>query len=354
MAVDTGSANLILNSPQSAWCQSGNCEAFGSYNAASSKTEKWVDDEMQIQYEVAAENGSWVLDDVHFAGKVIPQLSVGTGNGTSTNPQNFWGFGYLPPSIFSVGIPSNDSTLRSIANAGLTNSASMSIYLNETGSTTGSILFGGLDTSLYTGDLQTLPIVPRDGVFDRVAINVSSISLINGTSSTTMRSELPARMVLDTGNFDIKIPFPIAQDIQSAFGITTQIPVAGLNFSLCECSLADNPAIVSFGFGSVNIKIPMKSLVLDPPAAALEGFGVNPSSIPAGSCLFLINSFPDEIVESGEFPFILGGAFLSNAYMILDVDAQEITLGQANFHPGPSHIQEIASSRQYEQQARSV
>jgi hypothetical protein len=68
---------------------------------------------MQIQYEVAAENGSWVLDDVHFAGKAIPLLSVGTGNGTATNPQNFWGFGYLPPSIFSVGIPSNDSTLHS-------------------------------------------------------------------------------------------------------------------------------------------------------------------------------------------------------------------------------------------------
>jgi hypothetical protein len=189
----------------------------------------------------------------------------------------------------------------------------MSIYLNVTGSTTGSILFGGLDTSLYTGDLQTLPIVPRDGVFDRVAINVSSISLINGTSSTTMRSELPARMALDTGNFDIKIPFPIAQDIQSAFGITTQIPVAGLNFSLCECSLADNPAIVSFGFGSVNIKVPMKSLVLDPPplpwkvsesipARYQQGL-VYSSSIPSPTrSLSLVNFLSSSEVPSSQTP----------------------------------------------------
>jgi hypothetical protein len=61
-------------------------------------------------------------------------------------------------------------------------------------------------------------------------------------------------------------------------------------------------------------------------------------------CLFLINGFKDELVESGGLVYILGSAFLANAYFVSDEDSREVGLAQANFKPGPSNILEIASA----------
>jgi hypothetical protein len=35
-----------------------------------------------------------------------------------------------------------------------------------------------------------------------------------------------------------------------------------------------------------------------------------------GVCMFLINSFPDEVVKSGGLVYILDGALLSNVYVV--------------------------------------
>jgi hypothetical protein len=41
---------------------------------------------------------------------------------------------------------------------GLINSNAYSLWLNDLDANTGSILFGGVDSDKYTGDLETLPI----------------------------------------------------------------------------------------------------------------------------------------------------------------------------------------------------
>jgi hypothetical protein len=344
VAVDTGSSNLIVNSPESAWCGSGNCDTYRSYNAGSSTSAKLVDNNMNTRYEVTSLIGSWVLDDVEFGGKTISQLYIGSANNFSNSTENLWGFGYSGGATV-LGLPSNETTLQSIAKAGLTKSASMSIYLNQTGSPTGSLLFGGVDTSLYTGGLHTLPIVPNNGTYDRLAVDLQSVSVIDAPSNLTVTTGLPVRVMLDTGNFDIKVPTQVAQSVRSVFNITANYNVGGFDFSLCPCSLAKSSARVSFDFGPVNITVPMTSLVTSPPASILEGLGVNPSVIPNGTCLFLVNSFPSEVVAAGELVYILGGAFISNAYFVFDQDAQEVALAQANFNPGASNILEISAGR---------
>ncbi|KFY67797.1 hypothetical protein V497_00209 [Pseudogymnoascus sp. VKM F-4516 (FW-969)] len=345
VVVDTGSSNLIVNSPQSDFCQAGNCTQYGSYDPTTSDTSKWYNNLMQVQYEIEALEGAWVTDDVTFGGKTLTQIPIGSGNMSSNSDINIWGFGGDGQlGAGQPGIPSNDTTLKSIHKSGAINSASVSIYLNQTGSETGSMLFGGVDTSLYTGSLQTLPVIPRNGVYDRLTVNLATISYSDGKTTKSIDTNLPTRVMLDTGNFDIKLPLEIATAIQKSFGITQQFALKDYDFALTECSMADSPAVVSFGFGGDLINVPMSSLVVNPPASVLASYGLPPGTLPEGVCLFLINGFKDELVESGGLVYILGGAFLANAYFVSDEDSREIGLAQANFHPGPSNILEIASA----------
>ncbi|KFZ02811.1 hypothetical protein V502_11493 [Pseudogymnoascus sp. VKM F-4520 (FW-2644)] len=343
VVVDTGSSNLILNSPQSDFCQAGNCTQYGSYDPTKSDTSKWYNNLMYTQYEIETQKGAWITDDVTFGGKTLTQIPIGSGNESSNSDINIWGFGgngQLGAGL--PGIPSNDTTLKSIHKSGVINSASVSIYLNQTGSETGSMLFGGVDTSLYTGTLQTLPVIPRDGFYDRLTVNLTTISYNDGKSTKSIETHLPIRVMLDTGNFDIKLPLEIATAIQKSFGITQQFQLKEYDFALTACSMADSPAVVSFGFGGELINVPMSSLVVNPPESILASYGLPPGTLPEGVCLFLINGFKDELVESGQLVYILGGAFLANAYFVSDEDSQEVGLAQANFNPGPSNILEIA------------
>jgi hypothetical protein len=342
VVVDTGSSNLIVNSPKSDFCQGGNCTQYGSYDPSTSDTSKWYNNLMYTQYEIETQKGAWVTDDVSFGGKTLTQIPIGSGNESSNSDINIWGFGgngQLGAGL--PGIPSNDTTLKSIHKSGVINSASVSIYLNKTGSETGSMLFGGVDTSLYTGTLQTLPVIPRDGFYDRLTVNLTTISYNDGKSTKSIDTHLPTRVMLDTGNFDIKLPIEIATAIQKSFGITQQFHLKEYDFALTACSMADSPAVVSFGFGGELINVPMSSLVVNPPESILASYGLPPGTLPEGVCLFLINGFKDELVESGELVYILGGAFLANAYFVSDEDSQEVGLAQANFNPGPSNILEI-------------
>jgi hypothetical protein len=304
---------------------------------------------MEVAYEIDAMQGDWVTDDVTFGGKTLPQVTIGSGN-KSNSDINVWGFGFsglgdsAPP-----GIPSNDTTLTTIRKAGLINSASVGIYLNKTGSPTGSMILGGIDTSLYTGDLQVLPMVPSNGFYDRLAVTLETISYGNGGSggNTTQKttSSLPTRVMFDTGNFDIKLPADIAADIQKSFGITKLFPVAGYEFALTSCSMADSTEVVGFGFGGARINVPMSSLVVLPPASVLASYGLPPDTLPEGVCMFLINGLDDKIIEAGSLPYILGSAFLSNAYFVSNEDSHEVGLAQANFNPGPSNILEIPAGK---------
>lgn len=71
--------------------------------------------------------------------------------------------------IMGLGFPSGEfasnqnlseynTTVLTMANQGVINSAAFSLYLNDVASQ-GSILFGGYDTAKYTGELQTLDLI---------------------------------------------------------------------------------------------------------------------------------------------------------------------------------------------------
>jgi hypothetical protein len=156
---DTGSSDLIVNSPNSAFCKSGEC-IFGAYNTDNSSTATLVSKTMgqpdPISYLVGEAQGDWFEDVVAIAGQSIPNFTLGIADLTSSLSQNILGMGY--PSGGTN--PANQSTVGAMVKAGLIKSASFSVYLNSLASSLGSVLFGGIDTSKFLGSLHSYPIVP--------------------------------------------------------------------------------------------------------------------------------------------------------------------------------------------------
>ncbi|KFY88753.1 hypothetical protein V500_06150 [Pseudogymnoascus sp. VKM F-4518 (FW-2643)] len=127
--------------------------------------------------------------------------------------------------------------------------------------------------------------------------------------------------MLNTGNFDIKLPIKTALAIQKWFSITEQFYLSEFDFALTACSMADSPAVVSFGFRGALINVPMSSLVVSPPDSILASYRLVLGALLEGLCMLLINGFKDELIELGQLVYILSGAFLANAYLVSDKDA---------------------------------
>ena len=343
--LDTGSRPVVLNSEGSVLCLLDHCEN-GSYNQSKSSTGVVTGTGLKIHYELGDGIGEWMTDELHFGETSMKDFPFGLMTaGKSTSPQSWFGLGFPEPPLGWAGQnePVN-TTLRTMANSGAINSASAAIRLREPA----SIVFGGVDTSAYTGDLVTLPMVPNPilHVYESMAINLTWVAVFaNNEQNTTdvnslSYSEFPIRIMVDTSSFDVKLPTDFVKLLWKHFHInqTVSLPdIAGeIVYGLCPCSLANSTQFINFGFPGFTVNIPMRSLVLNPPQSLLDDF--HAPHLPGGVCVFGINPNPDEDL----FPMILGPPILENMYLVIDQDNHEFGIAQLNPNPGPPNIREIA------------
>jgi hypothetical protein len=329
---------LIVASANTERCQAGQC-VFGAYDTNTSSTATLVNNDLgrpdPIGYLIGEAQGEWLTDTVVIAGQSIPKFNFGIADGNSTLVQNILGAGYSA----LANNPANQSTVGTLAKDGLIKSASYSIYLNKLASSLGSILFGGVDTSKFSGLLQSYPIFPSaNGEYERLQINVSSFG-ISGAQTISPNSSNPITVLLDTGNFMINLPQSFVDSVWKAYDVTG-VKISNsppTTVGVCDCALANSTSTLDFGFPGLNISVPFNSIVIEASPLLLAAFN---QTLPAEICLFNINGLNG---REDEFPFGLGDAFLREVYYVVDMDSNEIGLAPMNPTPGPSNILEIAS-----------
>lgn len=78
--------------------------------------------------------------------------------------------GYDPHGVMGIGYDSNEtpgpngkypSVMDNLVTEGIISRKAYSLYLNDLQSDRGSVIFGGIDTTKYTGDLVALPLQVR-------------------------------------------------------------------------------------------------------------------------------------------------------------------------------------------------
>lgn len=329
--VDTGSSDLWVNTPSSKLCllRSAPCQFAGTYVANSSSTYEYVGSYFNISYvDGSGASGDYVSDTVSVGGQKIDRLQFGVGY-SSTSAQGILGVGYEINEV-QVGRaqkPAYRNLPSQMVADGLIASASYSLWLNDLDSNRGSILFGGVDAGKYDGALQTLPVQSQSGVFAEFLVTLTGLRLGNATEIAADGTALA--VLLDSGSSLTYLPDAMVQDIYAAVGAQYD---ADEGAAYVPCSLAKDTRNLTFTFSSPSVAVEMNELVLD-----LVTAGGRRPTFQDGvttACLF-------GIAPAGQGTNVLGDTFLRSAYVVYDLDNNQVSLAQTRFNSNTTSVKEI-------------
>ena len=203
---------------------------------------------------------------------------------------------------------------------------------------TGNLLFGGIDTAKYTGDLVKVRVYkdPNTGTYSSFIVALTSIQAVSSSGSDTLTStSFPIPAVLDSGTTLTYVPQDVAEEIWKEAGAVYN-DEAGI--ALIPCSQALSGGHFAFGFGGpdgASITVGMDELVMD--------LSTEEVTFPSGkykgqdACAFGIQN-------TTGYPYLLGDTFLRSAYVVYDLVNNEIALAQTDFNATDSNIVAFPSS----------
>jgi hypothetical protein len=203
---------------------------------------------------------------------------------------------------------------------GLITSNAYSLWLDDLGANIGSILFGGVDTEKYVGKLQTVSILQIPGENPQFYINMSGLALsVNGSIEATYgHTSLPAPAVLDSGTSLTFLPEPIVasifQDLNGTYD--TQNP------GFVPCSLINEDIRLNFTFSTASVSVRIKEMMTSTQPGATMEDGTQGCAL--------------GIVPTSGRSSVLGDTFLRSAYVVYDMENNEISLANTNFNASGS------------------
>ena len=345
--LDTGSSDLWVPGSDSNICSEPSCDAWGSFDYQASTTYETLDSlgEFDISYGDGSQySGNYfsdnlVIGDGSLKGVVMAiaeQAENLVGDGSAIGNNGLMGIGFdSNEARVDQGGRAYLGVVSQLKKQGLIKTLSYSLWLDDEEAQTGSILFGGVDTSKYVAPLIAMPMVAFEAsdptTVNEVAIEMTSIELNDGSDTTSLtNSKLVVPALLDSGTTLIQLPSDMAQKIQDSVGA---IMDPALQQPQVACNLSTAKATYAFGFGGSSgpkINVPIKNLI-DPP----DGVTTFADGTPA--CGF-------DIIGNEEGQVILGDSFLRSAYVVYHLGAKTIALANSNINPGSnSDIQEITS-----------
>ncbi|KAM7208284.1 Aspartic peptidase domain containing protein [Naviculisporaceae sp. PSN 640] len=306
--LDTGSNDLWVNPT----CVTANipdyCNQFAQFDWTASSTLQDLEVAHIIRYGKGNVTFQWVADAVTIGGGTIPTQIFGIGLESYDIPMGILG---LSPSIAGPNAGDNYGfLLDSLVTERLIASRAFSLDLREIESPEGAIIFGGIDTGKFIGNLERLPMLdPQDTPVgaDRyfIYLNGVGVSLPDGSALASDAFQLP--IFLDSGGTYSRLPSKIFVAIGEAVPGSQYDPASNLFFA--DCALANEPGSIDFFFNNKVISVPWKDFLWD------SGDG--------GPCSVGVM----EMEEGGEPVF--GDTFLRAAYVVYDQDNRELHLAQA-------------------------
>ncbi|EON98784.1 putative aspartic-type endopeptidase protein [Phaeoacremonium minimum UCRPA7] len=362
LVLDTGSSDAFVVDVNADLCTSRRlqveygmtCDA--TFDSSDSSTFSVVQQNgFSIEYlDGSTASGDFVSDSFEIADVTLDDFQFGLADSTVTGT-GVLGIGFVAEEVALTTYPNLPQAL---VDAGAISVNAYSLYLNEYDSDTGSILFGGVDTEKFIGELTVLPILQdaRGRNYSSFTIGLAELAAVfsNGTdpANITLPSVLPA--ILDSGTTLSYLPDDVATPLFEAVNAYTYTEGSqGLTLIDCKYLDSDEELTMNFGFASsltsssseVTISVRAAELVLD----VYQGYQSQmPSEIPFDEvCLFGLQSsgvaLPSGQAQSIEFA-LLGDTFLRSAYVVYHLENRQIGLAQANLGSSDSDVQELSAS----------
>lgn len=341
--LDTGSTDLWVNTANSVYCLDGNCYG-GTFDPSNSST-------YNVEYAGAfnityADNsnasGDYSTDVVQIGNITLTNQTFGVANVSIDNPAGLLGLSWPLDESFCGDLPvptdcqPYSSVLESMVKQGYINSAAYSLWLDDVSASTGSILFGGIDRSKYSGDLVALPLIPNSGYsndtnkvytdFNAVVSNFTVTGLENFVTE-----DEASIVIFDSGTAFSYLPPAAFQFISDNLWNASMNSTSG-EYNV-DCSWRDEEITFNYTFGSTGG--PVIAVNISEYVFPQEDDAVLDNGEPACSL---------GIQPNGDDSFIVGATFLRSAYVVYDMSNKEIAIAQANFDGGDPDILEIGQS----------
>lgn len=339
--LDTGSSDLWVNTNTSTLCAGAAkpCAFAGTYSANASSTYGYVGSWFNISYvDGSASSGDYATDTLAIGGATLKDLQFGIGY-RSSSAQGILGIGYAvnEVQVGRAGLAPYQNLPARMAADGKIKSNAYSLWLNDLDANTGSILFGGVDTEQFEGELKTLPVQAEGAVHAEFLITLTGLAL--GATEIAADQALP--VLLDSGSSLTYLPDSMVQTIYDS--VSAQYD-ASEGAAYIPCSAAKRNDTMRFNFTEPVISVTMNELVLDLVTAS----GKRPTfSDGTDACLF-------GIAPAGSGTHVLGDTFLRSAYVVYDLANNEISLAQTTFNSTTHNVLEIGSGTNSVPSATSV
>lgn len=322
--IDTGSSDLWANAGNSRLCSSRGspCAESGTYTANDSSTYNYVNSVFNISYvDGSGASGDYATDTFRFGGQDIKDLQFGIGY-TSTSPEGILGIGYTinEVQVNRAGLQPYPNLPQKLVDDGTINTNAYSLWLNDLDASTGSILFGGVDTAKFQGTLQKLPIIQERGQYAEFIIAMTGMGQ-DGQANSIYTNESVA-VLLDSGSSLMYLPDNIAQALYQAYSAQYD---SSQGAAFVDCDLSNQKGSLDFSFSGVTIKVDLSELVIT------AGFQ-------RGRPICILGVSP-----AGDSLSVLGDTFLRSAYVVYDLENHQIALAQTNFNASASNIKEITT-----------
>ncbi|KAL2203934.1 acid protease [Sarocladium strictum] len=339
LQLDTASSDIWIPYSGASICRtkssSGRSGCYlGSFDPDKSKTfYDFAPDSFDISYiDQSYAKGDYFNDTFEITGATVTNLTMGLGLQTDL-AYGLLGVGYAinEASISSAGFMYPNLPI-AMQKSGHIRTIAYSLWLNDLDASTGNILFGGVDKGKYLGDMMRISILKDKRVdnYTHFAIPMTSLEATSPTGTDVLSTKWPIEVILDSGTTLSYLPFGLAQSVWDEVGATYN---SKLEMAVLPCSHGAHPGYFSFGFAGPDgprINITMDELVID----LTDG---NPPEFTSGEykgervCQFGIQ-------RSYASPWTLGDTFLRSAYVVYDLENNEIGMASTDFNSTKTNV----------------
>src|SRR6202000_199589 len=163
------------------------------------------------------------------------------------------------------------------------------------------------------------------GVYDRYRVDLTAVSFLDSSGNSTLLSpaNMSAPCAVDTGASYNILPASVSRALVEGLGA---VPYAGVYFA--DCALRNSNTSVLFQFGGSTgpvIRVPISEMLGVP-----LGFTFSDGS---NGCQLYVGQVDDVELQSLLLAgFTIGDPVIRSAYVVYDVDNNEIYLAQAAFN----------------------
>ncbi|PMD22812.1 acid protease [Hyaloscypha hepaticicola] len=362
LGIDTGStdtwvlsntANICLNKTLIA---EGVTCAHGTFNSNKSSTiATAVAGGFSATYlDKTGSTGDYITDVLMIAGNTLKGMQMGLAF-NSTDSQGTLGLGY---DTLEGATTKYASFIDQLVLQGIINTKAFSLYLNDLSSSTGNLLFGGIDTEKFTGTLQTLPLIPStpNGTIVYYGVALTAVSVVssdttqtyNLTSNASDGSTVPEiGVVMDSGSVFTYLPTATVQSMYNLLG-AVQSPLASY-YVFVDCSLltpATGP-VTTIDFQFTGPTGPIISVPLNEMVFPLSDYAEIADHISALGTLPFEDTCMFGLLGADEAggASVLGDTFLRSAYLVYDLDSNSIGIAQTVFNSTSSNVVEFAAGQ---------